>query len=157
MIISLATTAPSKCIRCGAKRQNRWCTICCQSLRVPDVMMTHPVAHWGQRPVTWARSRPGVSSSRIRAHWESCSEPVSFGHCLKQACAPLLAAVLLASPGAQAQELPSTNVDRPAYEAAVKRHMTKRQRRLPSSDEAEMLLNFDRDLFTEDAWQGMRT
>jgi len=53
-------------------------------------------------------------------------------------------------------ELPSTDVSRDTYERAIKSHH-KSQSSLPSKGEAEMLLQLDKNMFTDDAWEGMKT
>ena len=52
-------------------------------------------------------------------------------------------------------ELPSTDVSRERYERAIRQHSPKSS--LPNPGEAEMLLQLDKELFTEDAWEGMKT
>lgn len=52
-------------------------------------------------------------------------------------------------------ELPSTDASREQYERAVRRHTPKSQ--LPTQGEAEVLLQLPRELFTDDAWEGMKT
>ncbi len=52
-------------------------------------------------------------------------------------------------------DLPSTDVSKEQYERAIKSHSPRSN--LPSKGEAEMLLQLDKDLFTDDAWEGMKT
>ena len=52
-------------------------------------------------------------------------------------------------------DLPSTDVSKEQYERAIKSHSSRSN--LPSKGEAEMLLQLDKELFTEDAWEGMKT
>ena len=52
-------------------------------------------------------------------------------------------------------DLPSTDVSKEQYERAIKSHSSRSN--LPSRGEAEMLLQLDKDLFTDDAWEGMKT
>lgn len=52
-------------------------------------------------------------------------------------------------------DLPSTDVSKEQYERAIKSHSSRSN--LPSKGEAEMLLQLDKDLFTDDAWEGMKT
>jgi len=53
-------------------------------------------------------------------------------------------------------ELHSTDVSRDTYERAIKSHH-KNQSSLPSKEETEMLLQLDKNMFTDDAWEGMKT
>lgn len=53
------------------------------------------------------------------------------------------------------KELYTTDVSRERYEAAVvKVHASKSH--LPSQGEAQMLMQLNSDLFTDDAWEGMK-
>lgn len=65
--------------------------------------------------------------------------------------------LLLTSPSpvpALPAELHSTDVSKERYERAIKSHS---RSNLPSKGEAEMLLQLNQDLFTDDAWEGMKT
>jgi hypothetical protein len=67
--------------------------------------------------------------------------------------------VVLASSSAlpsDSSELPSTDISRDTYERAIKSHH-KSQSSLPSQGEAELLLQLDQSMFTDDAWEGMKT
>lgn len=64
-------------------------------------------------------------------------------------CSPVCNALALAP------ELSTTDISKEQYERAIKAHSSRSN--LPSKGEAEMLLQLDQDLFTDDAWEGMKT
>ena len=59
------------------------------------------------------------------------------------------------SPAAAPADLGTTDISRQQYEAVTKTHAAKSN--LPSQGEARMLLELNSDMFTEDAWEGMKT
>lgn len=65
--------------------------------------------------------------------------------------------LLLPFAGAEARLLEplSTDVKREQYERAVRQHTPRSN--LPSEGEAEVMLQLPRELFTDDAWEGMKT
>ena len=122
--------------------------------------------HHAQQDLGLARTKLPYKWSRIRGNTSSVLAHASFQKALALArslaartAGPLLA-VCIALPTLPGQaapllELHSTDISREQYERAVRHHTPKSS--LPSQGEAEVLLQLPRELFTDDAWEGMQT
>ena len=109
--------------------------------------------------VRWLGNRYIECRAESRTNRPTDAAHSRFRDVVRQAGTLLLAACVACMPANSAAatllELPSTDVSRERYERAIRQHSPKSS--LPNPGEAEMLLQLDKELFTEDAWEGMKT
>lgn len=115
-------------------------------------------------PQALATFEQAKAKPRVRLTWKWGAVTSSAGleparKVLSTAWKLLFAVTLCFAPiptaSARTIDLPSTDVSKEQYERAIKSHSTRSN--LPSKGEAEMLLQLDKELFTDDAWEGMKT
>lgn len=107
----------------------------------------------------WSPSCP--PHPRVRAHASQHSrEPANLASQIASCC--LAAILVFSAPASQAAELLDVGLvpQLSAYAAEAKRHRHKpsqqHRSQLPSPEQSEAMLQYDKDLFTEDGWQGMQ-
>jgi hypothetical protein len=83
-----------------------------------------------------------------------CQREQGYGFFASKALPAVLAALMATSP-LPAAAAPIHLASEQLYEQQVHRHKQGPSSHLPTSREADAMLSYDRDLFTDEAWQGM--